>query len=258
MKLEIKQVTMQFGGLKAVDNASMVVNDNEIHALIGPNGAGKTTMFNVVTGVNIPTAGKVIFNGVDITKYKPHQVAAAGITRTFQNLQVFDGMTALENVMVGRHLHTKSNLANTMLQTPRMRKEEKLCVERAMELLAYVGLEGKEHVKADSLAYGQKRLLEIARALATEPQLLILDEPAAGMNPTESMKLVELVRKIRSSGISVLLVEHNMRVAMELADIVTVLDHGTVIAEDVPEVIQKNPLVIEAYLGKEEDEDAES
>ena len=258
MKLEIQNVTMQFGGLKAVDNASMEVHEDEIHALIGPNGAGKTTMFNVVTGVNIPTSGKVIFNGRDITRCSPHQVAAAGITRTFQNLQVFEGMTSLENVMVGRHLHTRSNLFNVILHTPKMVREERSCRKKSEELLAYVGLGGKEDVLAASLPYGQKRLLEIARALATEPQLLILDEPAAGMNPTESLRLMELVRKIRAGGVSVLLVEHNMKVAMELSDIVTVLDHGQVIAEDVPEVIQRNPQVIEAYLGKEGDEDAAS
>ena len=252
--LNAKNVTMQFGGLRAVDAVDMEIRKGEIRALIGPNGAGKTTFFNVVSGIYIPTAGTVEFGGVDITKLRPHQVTAQGIARTFQNIQLFDNLSALENVMVGRHIRTHSGVIATFLHTPKMKREEDMCREKAKEVLEFAGLSRFEKTLAGNLPYGRKRILEIARALAGEPLIVMLDEPCAGMNPTETEDLINLIYKIRDSGVTVLLVEHNMRVAMGVSDLVTVLDHGQKICEGVPEVVQNNQQVIEAYLGKEEEE----
>jgi len=248
--LQTEKVTMQFGGLMAVNSVDMSIEEGSICALIGPNGAGKTTLFNIITGIYIPTSGKVFFKGREITRLGPHQITKMGIARTFQNILLFDKLSAHENVMIGRHCRTESNILADILRTPKMRSEEKRCSEKALEYIEFVGLKDKAFADAASLPYGQKRLLEIARALACEPTLLILDEPAAGMNTAESMELINIIYKIRDAGITVLLVEHNMKVAMGISDNVIVLDHGVKIAEGPPDEVKNNPQVIEAYLGK--------
>lgn len=250
--LKASGVTMQFGGLRAVDNVDMEIQKGEIHALIGPNGAGKTTFFNVVSGIYVPTSGTVYLEDTDITKLKAHQITSLGISRTFQNILLFDQMTALENVMVGRHCRTQSSVIGSIFRTPKMKREEKLCFEKSMEILDFVGLGDVTNVDATSLPYGRKRILEIARALVSEPKIIMLDEPCAGMNSTETEELLKTIYKIRDSGVTILLVEHDMKFVMKVADQITVLDHGMKIAEDVPEEIRKNPVVIEAYLGKED------
>jgi len=248
--LRIEHVTKRFGGLVAVDDVSFDVKRGEVFALIGPNGAGKTTLFNSITGIFPPTEGRVVFEGRDIAGAKPHQAAALGIARTFQNIRLFEYMSALDNVRVGQHCRTNSKLWDSLFKTPHERKEEVAITERATELLEFVGIGKHAENYARNLAYGQQRRLEIARALATRPHLLLLDEPAAGFTPQEKVELMRLVDKILAEGITVFLIEHDMKVVMGISRNIAVLDHGELIALGPPEVIRKDQRVIEAYLGK--------
>jgi branched-chain amino acid transport system ATP-binding protein len=248
------QVTKAFGGLVAVDSVDFDIPQRSIVSIIGPNGAGKTTFFNMLTGLYRPTTGRISFKGKDITRTRPDRITKDGVARTFQNIRLFSTMSALENVLVGQHARMKAGLFGSILRTPGVRKEEKTVRERGRELLDYVGLDRRVFEEtAANLSYGDQRRLEIARALASDPALLLLDEPTAGMNPQESAELTEFMDKLRNDrGLAILLIEHDMKVVMGVSERITVLDHGEKIAEGTPEEVRKNERVVEAYLGKRE------
>jgi branched-chain amino acid transport system ATP-binding protein len=247
--LAVESLSRQFGGVRAIAGLSFEIRPGTVHSIIGPNGAGKTTLLNLLTGVYRPDTGRIVFDGADLAGAPPHRFAAAGIGRTFQNLQVFLNMTALDNVMTGRHRLEHTGLVAALLHTPRHARGEAESRERALEWLHFLGLGGLAARAADTLAYGALKRLEIARALAGEPRLLLLDEPAAGLNPSEAQEIAALIRRIAATGTTVVLVEHNMRLVMEVSDHILVLDHGQRLAEGTPEQVRSDPAVVAAYLG---------
>ncbi len=250
--LQTVGITKRFKGLVAVDHLDLAVREKTIHSIIGPNGAGKTTVFNVITGIYRPEEGQVRFQGEVLNGLKPHDILARGIARTFQNPRLFRNMTCLENVMAGQHAHGRAGLLASVFRLPRQRQEERRIREVAEECLARVGLDRFRHELARNIPYGAQKLLELARALASRPKLLLLDEPTCGLNESEKAQMMEFIGELPGQGLTVLLVEHNMHVVMGLSDLITVMSYGKKIAEGTPEEIYNNPVVIEAYLGRSE------
>lgn len=249
-RLQVKGVTIRFGGLTALEDVSLSVEEGKVLALIGPNGAGKTTLFNVISGVYRATTSHIELDGADVTTKQPFELSRLGLTRTFQNLQIFFRMTAIENVMVGRNQHERGTLAEELLGLPRPRSESRKSREVAQELIEFVGLKGIGDRVAGELSYGILKRLEIARALATKPSILLLDEPAAGCNATETAEIDQVIKKVASTGVSVVLVEHDIHLVMSVANHIHVLDRGRTLAQGSPREVRENPAVIEAYLGK--------
>jgi len=248
--LTITGIAKRFGGLQALDNINIEVSNNTVHGIIGPNGAGKTTLFNVITGLVKPDTGTLTLEGQKLSFIKPHQLVPLGIARTFQNIRLFKEMSVLDNVMIGQHVHTPTPIFSILVNGKKARYGEKIAKEKAIEALAFMGLEGKTAEIVKNLSYGQQRLVEFARAVAAQPKIILLDEPAAGMNPTEKANLLNIVARLREKGYTLILIEHDMKLVMNICDKISVLDHGKVIAQGKPEEVRNNPDVISAYLGK--------